>query len=120
LGRKRNVQLGYHAVGSFANMRAVNFGVGRFVVGRIGRLAAAAGPAVVWWDGGDPFTTAGAVASMQVILVPVKEIGLDIELWGNLNPERSVAESALCSCSREIRRLTFQWAERLEIQRALT
>ena len=99
LGQKRAYQVGYHvksdAISGFT-VRSVNVGLGRSLVGRWGRLAGFAGPAVSWGfdlrrsDGSGRFTTIGALANAQVIFTPVKEIGIGATFWGNLNSERSV------------------------------
>ena len=101
-GRKHIWQAGLQSSSEFTlsgsdiNVNAVNIGRGYSLVNRVGRIAIAAGPAFVWGDNRvdrklDDFRSVGLVLNGQAILTPVKEIGIGIELFSNLNPELSVA-----------------------------
>lgn len=91
LGRKRVFQVGHHLGSGFlTTVRAVNVGFGHSWVSRWSRVAGFAGPAVSWGYGSSGFTTIGALANAQVIVTPVREIGIGVTIWGNLNAEQSV------------------------------
>ena len=83
--------------GTGTNVTWLGVGRGYSAVGRWGRLAIAGGPAVVWgkdWyrrerpegQEREHYVTGGLTLSGQAIFTPVREVGVGLELFGNVNP----------------------------------
>ena len=88
-------------------IQAINFGMGTRNVKRYFSLASFIGPAFIWGEmpkteerveGGyeiyrtyKDFHSIGLVAQSQFIFKPIREFGVGIELYGNLNKIRNIA-----------------------------
>ena len=96
-GRERIVQAGLHGVGSglFApavpSANAAHISYGFSGVDRFSRVAFTLGPAVVWGisdtETDTRYVTGGVVANAQFMVTPLKEFGLGVDVFVNLNPE---------------------------------
>ena len=104
-GRERIWQVGLHATesGIFApavpTSNALHLGYGFSGVDRYSRVALTLGPAVVWGVS-DPetdarYVTAGVVANAQFIVTPLREFGVGVDVFMNLNPEVPALGAAL-------------------------
>ena len=104
-GRERVWQVGLHAVDrgllapAVPTANALHVGYGLSGVDRFSRVALTIGPAVVWGVA-DPetdtrYVTGGVLANAQFIVTPLKEFGLGVDLFVNLNPEVPVLGAAL-------------------------
>lgn len=79
--------------GETSHMTSIHVGRGYSFVHRVGRIAFAAGPALNWGLADSntslgeysPFTSLGLVGNGQFILTPIKELGIGIELYSNIN-----------------------------------
>jgi hypothetical protein len=79
--------------GESSHITSIHAGRGYSFVHRVGRIAFAAGPALNWGlDDSNtrlgehsPFTSVGLVGNGQFILTPIKELGIGIELYSNIN-----------------------------------
>jgi hypothetical protein len=89
-------------------LKGINVGIGQSIVMPFAMLACFVGPAYVWGEelddnrtdvyGGHKtrqFRTVGIVFNSQIFFRPLPEIGIGFELYGNVNPIRSMAEARL-------------------------
>jgi hypothetical protein len=83
-GRERVLQVGVHGVD---NVGSIDLGFGRSWASRWWRTAVFVGPAVVVRK--NQLYTGGGTVSTQVILTPVKEMGLGLDFFMNVNPRDS-------------------------------
>ena len=104
-GRERIWQAGLHATdrGLFApavpTSNALHLGYGFSDVDRFSRVAFTLGPAVVWGisdtETDTRYVTGGVVANAQFMVTPLKEFGLGVDVFMNLNPEVPALGAAL-------------------------
>ncbi|HPN38137.1 MAG TPA: hypothetical protein PL041_07010 [Melioribacteraceae bacterium] len=92
-------------------LKAVNIGIGDVVIGEYYFVSFMIGPAYVWGTKKEltsrlnifnhniaeevDFSTVGLVFNTQFIFTFIKEMGIGVELYGNINSERSLAEIKL-------------------------
>ncbi|MBO6793014.1 MAG: hypothetical protein JJ895_03820 [Balneolaceae bacterium] len=105
IGRNHFWQLGFQNSselsfgGSGAQVNMFHVGKGYSLVNRVGRIALAAGPAFVWgtdhFDSNtgtyDNFTALGLTLNGQAFVTPIKEIGIGVEVFYNINNTINVA-----------------------------
>lgn len=75
------------------SMYVLNAGRGVSFVNRVGRIAFAAGPGLVWgWIDDTKFTniiSAGIVGNAQLIVTPIEKVGFGLDAFFNANPRQS-------------------------------
>lgn len=92
-------------------LKAINIGVGDVIIGEYYFASFMVGPAYVWGtkkevttnlnvfndyiDEEAGFSTVGLVFNTQLIFTFIKESGIGVELYGNINSVRSIAEIKL-------------------------
>jgi len=106
LGRARVLQFGYHCNTEFrlggnpGSVNALHVGAGLSRASQSGRVALAAGPAVVWGSRHEglleeSFTAAGVVLSGQFMLTPHPTFGLGLDAFVIVNAVESARGLAL-------------------------
>ncbi len=92
-------------------LKAINIGVGDVIIGEYYFASFMVGPAYVWGTKKEVttnlnvfndyieeeagFSTVGLVFNTQLIFTFIKEMGIGVELYGNINSVRSIAEIKL-------------------------
>ena len=79
---------------------ALSMGRGYSIVDRIGRISFSVGPSIAhgkktYSETENFFWTAGLFTNSQFLFTPVKEIGIGIDMYANMNPKLSTFGSAL-------------------------
>ncbi len=84
--KKTYFQIGFNVTGIFYSVADFNVSIGQRLSGRFYHIAAFIGPSLVFSKMGDgEFTTIGLSYNLQLVLKPLKQIGVGIGLYSNLN-----------------------------------
>jgi hypothetical protein len=103
-GRNNIFQIAMHASDNFKlsggfpvnGSGAVSLSYGLSNVNDLGRIAFFLGPAYAWGeyynsDVDTNYKTIGVVTNLQLVFTPVKEMGIGLEMYANLNPKEVTA-----------------------------
>jgi hypothetical protein len=87
-------QIGFNSSGSFlpadSSVNSLNFGIAKAMIDRYYLGAIFLGPAFMWGKNANKtYTTVGIVANIQLLVKPLKDFGIGIELFSMLNPQVS-------------------------------
>ncbi|HET6569435.1 MAG TPA: hypothetical protein VFG50_15815 [Rhodothermales bacterium] len=101
-GRERILQASLHGNSGLLggdSVGAFSIAIGRSRVNRWARIAATAGPALVFGTNYSStrshYTTLGVLANLQGSLTPIKELGVGLDLYANLNLEKSAVGAGI-------------------------
>ncbi len=103
-GRNNIIQIALHASDDFKlsgglpidGSGAVSVSYGLSTVNDLGRIAFFLGPSYAWGqyynsETNSKYKTIGIVSNLQLVLTPIKELGLGLEMYANLNPKEITA-----------------------------
>ncbi|MDP2301673.1 MAG: hypothetical protein Q8N03_04520 [Ignavibacteria bacterium] len=98
-GREDFLQFALHANSDFFSVGVSSISVcyGKSIVGDLSRVAFSVGPSLVSDNDNSVvrFRTFGVLGSLQLIYTPVKELGLGLDLFYNLNFKQNIAGVSL-------------------------